>query len=80
MVANAEVAVPLTTEVLSWLFFVDVGAIDTGGVRASVGTGIQIMIPQWFGPVPMRFELSTPFIKDGDDEIQVFSFSVGALF
>jgi len=80
MVANAEIAVPLTTEVLSWLFFVDTGVIDTGGVRASVGTGIQIMIPQWFGPVPMRFELATPFIKDGDDETRVFSFSVGALF
>ncbi len=80
MVANAEIAVPLTTEVLSWLLFVDTGVIDTGGVRASIGTGIQIMIPQWFGPVPMRFELATPFIKDGDDETQVFSFSVGALF
>lgn len=80
VVANAEVAVPLTTEVLSWLFFVDVGTIDTGGVRASVGTGIQVMIPQWFGPVPMRFELAAPFIKNDDDETQAFSFSVGALF
>jgi outer membrane protein insertion porin family len=80
MVANAEVAVPLTTEALSWLLFIDTGVIDTGGVRASVGTGLQIMIPQWFGPVPMRFELATPFMKDGDDETQIFSFSVGALF
>jgi outer membrane protein insertion porin family len=80
LLANAEVAVPLTTEVLSALFFVDAGTIDSGGVRASVGVGLQILIPQWFGPVPMRFELATPFMKDGDDETRIFSFSVGALF
>jgi outer membrane protein insertion porin family len=80
IVGNAEVAVPLTTEIFSWLFFVDAGAIDTGGVRASVGTGIQILLPQWFGPVPMRFELAAPFMKDDEDDTRVFSFSIGALF
>jgi outer membrane protein insertion porin family len=77
---SAEVSVPLETEVLSWLFFVDSGLIDTGGARVSVGTGIQILLPQWFGPVPMRFELAQPIMKDGSDEIKAFSFSVGALF
>ena len=80
LLGNAEVAVPLTEEVISLLFFVDVGTIDTGGVRASIGTGLQILIPQWFGPVPMRFELAAPFMKDDEDETRVFSFSVGALF
>jgi len=51
--ANAEVAVPLAEEVFSALFFVDSGTIDSGGYRAAVGTGIQILIPQWFGPVPI---------------------------
>ncbi|MBE0535161.1 MAG: outer membrane protein assembly factor [Phycisphaerae bacterium] len=80
LVGSTEIAVPLASDVFSWLFFVDVGAIDTGGIRASVGTGIQIMLPQWFGPVPMRFELAAPFIKDDLDETRAFSFSVGALF
>lgn len=80
ILGNAEIAVPLETDALSWLFFVDTGMIDTGGVRASVGTGVQILLPQWFGPVPMRFELAAPFIKDGEDDTRVFSFSVGALF
>jgi outer membrane protein assembly factor BamA len=62
------------------LFFVDSALIETGGIRASGGIGIQIMIPQWFGPVPMRFELAAPFLKDDDDDTQIFSFSVGALF
>jgi len=78
--ANAEITVPLVSESLSALFFIDSGTIDSGGYRAAVGTGIQIMIPQWFGPVPMRFELAVPIMKDDDDETQVFSFSVGRLF
>jgi len=78
--ANAEVTVPLVGETLSYLMFVDSGLIDTGGYRAAVGTGIQIMIPQWFGPVPMRFELGFPVLKDNEDDTQVFSFSIGRLF
>jgi len=77
--ANTEVAVPVVGENLSWLFFVDSGLIDSGSYRAAVGTGIQILIPQWFGPVPMRFELASPFLKEDEDDTQVFSFSVGGL-
>jgi len=80
MLANAEISVPLDNEVFSLLFFTDAGLIDSGGVRASIGTGLQILIPQWFGPVPMRFELATPLVKEADDDRRVFSFSVGALF
>lgn len=80
MLANAEVAIPLGNETFSILFFSDNGLIDSGGLRSSVGTGIQILIPQWFGPVPMRFELATPIMKDDLDDTQIFSFSVGALF
>jgi len=78
--ASGEVTVPLTTEALSALFFVDTGIIDTGGIRVAAGIGIQILMPQWFGPVPMRFELATPFMKNEDDQTQMFSFSVGTLF
>jgi len=77
---NAEIAVPLGSETFSWLFFHDLGFIDDGGPRASIGTGIQILIPQFFGPVPMRFELAAPYMKDDEDDTQAFSFSVGALF
>lgn len=80
ILGSTEVSVPITSQDFAALFFVDGGAIDTGGVRASVGIGVQIMIPQWFGPVPMRFELATPFMKDSEDDTRVFSFSVGALF
>ncbi len=78
--ANAEVTVPLVGESIGALFFVDSGAIDSGNYRLAIGTGIQILIPQWFGPVPMRFELAAPVMKDDDDDTQVFSFSMGRLF
>ena len=78
--ANAEVAVPLIGDNIAMLFFIDSGAIDTGGYRVGAGAGIQIMIPQWFGPVPMRFELATPLMKGEGDKTQAFSFSVGTLF
>ncbi|MGA1979962.1 MAG: outer membrane protein assembly factor BamA [Sedimentisphaerales bacterium] len=78
--ASAEETVPLSSETFSALFFVDSGMIDSGGYRAAVGTGIQILIPQWFGPVPMRLELAVPVMKGSEDETQVFSFSVGRLF
>jgi outer membrane protein assembly factor BamA len=79
-IASAEVVKPLASETFAALFFIDSGMIDSGGFRASVGTGIQILIPQWFGPVPMRLEIAAPLMKDGKDDTQVFSFSVGRLF
>ncbi len=79
-IANSEVTVPVFSDTFALLFFVDSGTIDTGSYRTSVGTGIQIMIPQWFGPVPMRFEIAAPVLKDPDDELQSFSFSIGRLF
>jgi outer membrane protein insertion porin family len=78
--AGSEVAVPLASDMFQGLFFVDSGAVDTGGYRVAVGTGIQILLPQWFGPVPMRFEFSVPVMKSSEDQTQVFSFSVGRLF
>ena len=78
--ANAEVTMPLISDNFAALFFVDSAAIDTGSYRAAVGTGIQIQIPNWFGPVPMRFEIAAPFMKDDVDKTRTFSFSMGRLF
>jgi outer membrane protein assembly factor BamA len=78
--AGTEVTVPLIGENFDALFFFDSGTVQTGRYRMSLGTGIQIRIPHWFGPVPMRFEVAAPLKKDEDDETQVFSFSIGRLF
>jgi outer membrane protein insertion porin family len=78
--ANAEIIVPLVSKSLSGLFFIDSGTVDSGTYRASVGTGVQILIPQWFGPVPMRLGVATPLSKDDSDETQAFFFYMGRLF
>ncbi len=78
--AGAELTIPLIGQNFRSLFFVDSGTVDTGGYRLSVGTGIEIKVPQIFGNVPMRFELGIPLLKSEGDETQVFSFSGGGLF
>jgi outer membrane protein insertion porin family len=79
--ANTEITVPLIGENIGALFFLDSGTIDSGSYRASIGAGIEISIPQLLGSrVPMRFEFATPFMKDEEDERQVFSFYMGRLY
>ena len=78
--ANTELTVPLSGENVSLLFFADSGTIETGPYRVSVGTGLQIMVPQFFGPVPLRFTLAEPIRKDDEDERQAFSFFMGGMF
>ncbi|HUS72640.1 MAG TPA: POTRA domain-containing protein [Sedimentisphaerales bacterium] len=77
--ANAEVSVPLVSESLTALFFIDSGAIDSGGYRLSVGSGVEIGIPL-LGSVPMRLQFGVPIMKDEDDDTRIFSFSVGMQF
>lgn len=76
--ASSEITVPLIGENFGLLFFTDSGTVDTGSYRLSIGTGIEIKVPQIFGNVPMRFEIATPLLRDDDDDTQVFSFSGGS--
>jgi len=78
--ANTEVVIPLVGENIGLLGFVDSGTVDTGHYRGAAGTGIQIIIPQLLGPMPMRFELAWPFMRDDEDETRVFSFRIGSLY
>ena len=73
--AGAEVVFPLVGENFGGLLFLDSGTVDTGRYRLSVGAGIQILVPQLFGNIPMRFEIGIPLLKDRGDETQIFSFS-----
>ncbi len=78
--AGGEVTVPLVGKNVEGLFFMDSGTIDTGRYRVSVGAGVQIMIPQLLGPVPMRFEFASPLRRADEDETRIFSFNMGRLF
>jgi outer membrane protein assembly factor BamA len=78
--AGTELVVPLFGQNFNALFFLDSGTVDTGSYRLSIGAGIEIKVPQLFGPMPMRFELGFPLLKSEGDETQVFSFSGGGFF
>ncbi len=78
--AGAEIVFPLVGENFGALLFMDSGTVQTGKYRLSIGTGIQILIPQIFGNIPMRFEISLPLLKDEEDETQTFSFSQPGMF
>ncbi len=78
--AGTEVTVPLVGKNLSGLVFADGGLIDTGGFRFSVGFGVQILIPQFFSQIPMRFEYGIPLRKDDLDDVREFNFSMGGMF
>ena len=78
--AGGEVTVPLLGENFAQLGFVDGGMIDTGEWRYSIGTGVQILVPQWLGPVPMRFVFGVPLRIDEKDDVRQFNFTMGRLF
>ena len=80
LLANAEVTVPLVGENVSLLFFLDSGTVDTGPYRVSTGGGLQIMVPQFLGPVPIRFTFAKPLRKDKYDDTQSFNFVMGGMF
>ncbi|HNQ24490.1 MAG TPA: outer membrane protein assembly factor BamA [Phycisphaerae bacterium] len=80
---TGEYSFPLYGDVLRGLVFVDMGTVEPNlGIsswRASVGTGIRLTL-NFFGPLPLEFDLAAPIAKDGDDEEQWFSFYIGSAF
>ena len=78
--AGAEITIPLVGENFRLLLFTDSGTIDTGSYHLSIGTGLEIKVPQVLGNMPIRLEIATPLLRDDDDETQIFSFSGGGMF
>ncbi|MGE5297427.1 MAG: outer membrane protein assembly factor BamA [Solirubrobacterales bacterium] len=78
--AGAEITIPLVGDNFGLLLFTDSGTVDTGSYRLSIGTGLEIKVPQIFGNMPIRFEIAAPLLKDDEDETQIFSFSGGGMF
>jgi outer membrane protein insertion porin family len=78
-----EVSFPLVGKMLRGVAFVDMGSVDDDFAiqcwRVTPGIGVRLTL-DFFGPVPMAFDLGFPMIKDGDDDTQIFSFSLGATF
>jgi len=81
--ASAEYSFPIFGKTLTGVLFLDTGTVEERFElttwRASVGAGIRFTVP-FFGPVPFALDFGFPLSKDGDDEEEVFSFSIGTTF
>ncbi len=78
LLMGAEYSYPLYGDNLRGHVFLDTGTAGPG-YRAAVGMGVRLTI-NLFGPLPLEFNLAFPFLKDDEDEEQVFSFLVGSIF
>lgn len=81
--ASAEYSFPIFGKTLAGVLFLDTGTVEKTFElttwRASVGAGIRFTVP-FFGPVPFALDFGVPISKHGDDEEEVFSFSIGTTF
>ncbi len=76
---GAEYGYPLFGQNVRGHVFLDTGTAGTGAYRASIGTGIRLVL-KMLGPVPLEFNLAIPVLTGPEDDEQVFSFLMGSLF
>ena len=80
LIGSAEYRYPLIADRLYSVLFVDAGTVTKevtiiGQPRVTVGLGFRLLIPQ-ISRAPLALDLGFPVIKDGDDDTEVFYFSV----
>ena len=82
--AGAEYSFPLFATAVRGVVFSDMGTVEEdlelSSWRASAGFGVRIFIENYFGPIPLEFNLAFPLAKDSDDDTQAFSFAMGITF
>ncbi|UCG33447.1 MAG: BamA/TamA family outer membrane protein, partial [Phycisphaerales bacterium] len=80
---NAEYSFPLVGKNLRGVAFADMGTVEQDYEittwRASIGGGIRLLV-DFFGPIPLEFDLAVPLSRDDDDDRQIFSFFFGTTF
>ncbi len=80
---STEYSFPIYSDTLRGVLFTDMGTVETdyelSDWRVSVGAGIKLQV-DYFGPVPLEFDIAAPVIRNTDDDEQIFSFFIGAAF
>ncbi len=83
VLTGAAYSFPLYAKALRGVLFSDMGTVEEDfGLstwRASVGFGLRLQL-NFFGPVPLEFDLAAPLSKDGDDDTRIFNFLIGTTF
>ena len=73
----------LANDMLRQVVFTDFGTVENSynftTFRASVGVGWRLTLPQ-FGPLPISIDLGFPVAKAPGDKVNIFNFSIGAVF
>ncbi len=81
--ASTEYSFPIFEKTLTGVLFLDTGTVEEritlSTWRAAVGFGVRFTVP-FFGPVPFALDFGFPIAKDGDDDDEFFSFSIGTSF
>ncbi len=74
----------IASDTLQQVVFCDFGTVEADyrltTIRASVGTGLRVVIPQITGQLPLAFDLAFPVSKAEGDRIRYFSFFIGAFW
>ncbi|MGB0066440.1 MAG: BamA/TamA family outer membrane protein, partial [Isosphaeraceae bacterium] len=81
---SVEYQFPLSaSDAFQQVIFTDFGSVEGDysfhKIRASVGTGIRMKIPQ-MGPVPLGFDLAFPIAYAQGDSLRYFNFSMSAMY
>jgi outer membrane protein insertion porin family len=84
-IGSIEYQVPWTaSDKLQQVFFCDFGTVEANysitTVRAAVGTGLRVVIPQITGQLPLAFDLAFPISKAEGDRVRYFTFFIGAFW
>jgi len=83
VLTGGEYSFPLYGKNFRGVTFIDMGTVEEGfeisSWRAAAGFGLRIQV-DFFGPVPIVFDLGFPLVKSDDDDTRVFSFAFGASF
>ena len=79
---TAELGFPLAGDTLRGVVFTDVGTVEpgfeVGTIRSSVGAGVRVTL-DLLGQIPVAVDFAVPITKDGKDDTQLISFSLGIL-
>ena len=80
-ILSAQYRYPLMANRLYGVVFCDTGTVTDnfsvfGSPRASLGVGLRFMLPGHLSRVPLRLDVSFPFLKQSDDETQAIFFSI----
>ena len=84
-ISSVEYQFPWTAnDQLSQVVFCDFGTVEQNytltQMRAAVGTGVRVLIPQLFKQVPLAFDIAFPVVKAEGDRTRYFTFFIGSFW